>query len=80
MQSEYIERRRKMTNTSLLRNKIDGSGLKLKFIADKMGISYYTLQKKINNVTEFTASEIDMLCNILSIDSLEERQSIFFAV
>ncbi|MGD6877872.1 helix-turn-helix domain-containing protein [Bacillus infantis] len=69
-----------MTNTSLLRNKIDGSGLKLKFIADKMGISYYTLQKKINNVTEFTASEIDMLCNILSIDSLEERQSIFFAV
>lgn len=68
-----------MTNTNLLEKRIEDSGLKYKFIAEKLGINYYTLRKKMNNVTEFTASEIDALCEILNINSLKERQKIFFA-
>lgn len=68
-----------MTDTKLLKTKIKENGLKLKYIAGQIGISYYTLYKKINNETEFTASEIESLCCILSIKTLQERQDIFFA-
>lgn len=68
-----------MTNTELLMKYIDESGLKLYFIAEKMGLSRFGLAKKINNETEFKASEINMLCEILHIDSLEDRNRIFFA-
>ena len=51
-----------MTNTTLLRQKIDESGYKLKFLAEKCGLTYYGLMKKVNNETEFKASEIKVLC------------------
>ena len=47
-----------MTNTTLLRQKIDESGYKLQFLAEKCGLTYYGLMKKVNNETEFKASEI----------------------
>ena len=40
-----------MTNTKLLNEKIVESGLKRKFIAEKLGLSTYGLQRKIENVT-----------------------------
>lgn len=58
-----------MTNTELLRNIIKESGLKYKFIANKLELSAYGLQKKIDNATEFRTSEISALCKILNIDS-----------
>ena len=42
-----------MTNTTLLRQKIDESGYKLQFLAEKCGLTYYGLMKKVNNETEF---------------------------
>ena len=68
-----------MTDTVLLKQRIKDSGLKLQFIAEKMGISRYTLTMKINNDSEFTTSEVESICNILGIDSLTERNDIFFA-
>lgn len=68
-----------MTNTNLLMFKIDESGLKRSFIASKLGLSSYGLAKKINNETEFKASEINLLCEILNIKSLKEKEAIFFA-
>ena len=68
-----------MTNTDRLKGLISNSGLKYLAIAEKMGLTYYGLQKKINNVTEFKASEIAMLCDILKISNSEEKESIFFA-
>lgn len=68
-----------MTNAKLLREIVEKSGLKYKFIAEKMGLSRFGLMKKIDNENEFKASEIEKLCEILGIDSLEDREDIFFA-
>ena len=68
-----------MTDTQLLREKIDKSGYKLRFIAAKLGITYPGFLKKINNETEFKASEIQILYDLLNMDGAE-RDAIFFAV
>lgn len=68
-----------MTNTSLLREKIDASGLKLGAIAEKMVISYSWLKKKIDGEKPFKAYEIQILCEVLGITDLEEKERIFFA-
>lgn len=68
-----------MTNTSLLRKRIDDSGYKLHFIAMQLGITYQGFLKKINNTTEFKASEIATLKELLKLTN-EELQQIFFAV
>lgn len=66
-----------MTNTKLLKDKIDESGVKLKFIAEKLDLTYSGLRKKINNSTEFKASEIAELSKILELNK-NEVMSIFF--
>jgi len=69
-----------MTDTKLLEQKIDESGYKRSYIAKAIGLkSAYGLAKKINNETEFKATEINALCELLKIDSLEEKELIFFA-
>lgn len=68
-----------MTNTELLMDYVKKSGLKLGYIAEQMELSRYGLSNKINNVTEFKASEIEKLCNLLHITSMEDRSRIFFA-
>lgn len=67
-----------MTDTKLLRDKIKDSGLKYSFIAAKMGLSKQGFSKKIENDSEFKASEIQRLYEILNL-SVEERDEIFFA-
>jgi hypothetical protein len=67
-----------MTNTLLLEDRIKNSGYKRSYIANKIGMSAYTLAKKINNENEFLASEINGLCDILNIDT-KDRMAIFFA-
>ena len=67
-----------MTNTELLSKLIKDSGLKLQFIAEKMGISRSSLNNKIQNRTEFRAGEIESLCSILGINTIEERHRVFF--
>lgn len=68
-----------MTNTNLLRKKLDESGYKLRFIARQLGITYQGFLKKINNETEFKASEIQSLKEILNLTD-EERDMIFFTL
>ena len=69
-----------MTNKELLQEKIDKSGYKRSYIAKAIGLkSAYSLALKINNKNEFKASEINALCEILNISTLEERHAIFFA-
>lgn len=66
-----------MTDTKALREKIDDSGYKLRFIAKQLGITYQGFLKKINNETEFKATEIQTLCNLLNID-IQGKEQIFF--
>ena len=68
-----------MTNTALLKEKIEKTGLKISFIADFVGVSRQLLWKKINNKTTFDQFEIEKMCNVLKIDSLDEKEAIFFA-
>lgn len=69
-----------MTDTEALKKKIFDSGLKQGYIAERLGLSSYGFAKKMNNVTEFKATEIQMLCEILHITSLKEKDAIFFKV
>lgn len=68
-----------MTDTKLLREKIEASGLKLRFIADQLDISDKTLAMKIENRTQFKASEIVKLNELLHIRSADECKKIFLA-
>ena len=67
-----------MTDTELLRSKIEEKGLKLNSIASQLGLTYYALSLKISNKSEFKAEEIQKICTILSINSLREKENIFF--
>lgn len=68
-----------MTNTSVLNMMIQDSGLRRSWILKRLGIkSYATLRAKISNESEFTASEIDKLCEILNLNK-SQREAIFFA-
>lgn len=67
-----------MTDSKKLRMYIRESGLKLSFIAYKIGISVQALINKIEGKTEFKASEISKLCKLLNIDLLG-MNVIFFA-
>lgn len=68
-----------MTNTELLQNTIRDSGLKISAILEKVNIkTYSTLRAKIENKSEFTASEIEKLCKVLNLNK-DQREAIFFA-
>ena len=67
-----------MTDTQALRAAINNRGLKNKYVAAQMGLSSYEKKKKIENDSEFKASEIMKLSEILDL-SVEEREAIFFA-
>lgn len=68
-----------MTNTKLLKEWIKKSGLKQEFIAEKLNLSSYGFARKRDNLSKFDAAEINVLCEILNINSLEDRFAVFFA-
>lgn len=68
-----------MTDTEKLKEAIDKSGIKLDAILTVTGIkSYATLRGRINNETEFTASEISAIAYLLRMTP-DQRDAIFFA-
>ncbi len=68
-----------MTNTTELNALIDKLGYKKGWIAKQIGLSAYGLSLKINNRNQFTAEEIQKMCDLLKITSLKEKDRIFFA-
>lgn len=66
-----------MTDTVLLKQKIKESGYKISYIAEKLGLSYPGLKKKIDNQTDFRAGEIQTLSDLLCL-SVDEKEAIFF--
>lgn len=68
-----------MTNTKLLLEWIDKSGYKRSYIAAQLGLSTFGLQRKIENASEFKPSEINALCKLLKINTLREKERVFFA-
>lgn len=68
-----------MVNTVLLYKKIEESGKKKSYLADKLGISTQAFRLKCLNKNEFLSSQVDILCKELDITSLSEKEEIFFA-
>lgn len=67
-----------MTDSTALRQLIDSKGLKLSYVAERIGLSAYGFSLKLNNKSEFRTGEIARLCELLGI-SVEQRDKIFFA-
>lgn len=63
-------------NTKLLQQKIKDSGLKMGFIAEKLGRSRQALSDKIQGKTEFLPSEIRILCELLHLSG-DDRRLVF---
>lgn len=66
-----------MTDTMMLRDCIQNSGLKLGHVAHVMGITNNTLRNKLENESEFKLSEADKLSKILGMTP-EQRDRCFF--
>lgn len=60
-----------------LKEAISNSGIKLAYMSEQLGLSRSGLYKKINKDTEFTASEIQKVQDILRLSD-EDRDDIFF--
>ena len=67
-----------MTNTALLESYIKNSGYKKGFIAKQLGLTSHGFNLKVNNKSEFKATEMTILCNILKINA-KDKEAIFFA-
>lgn len=68
-----------MVNTEALNEIIEKSGKKKGYIAERIGITPQSLRKKILNITDFTTSEVIILCEELGITKLADKERIFFA-
>lgn len=68
-----------MTDTKLLEDLISKSGKKKGFLAKRVELSRQGFRNCVINKAEFTASQIDILCEELNITSLKLRQAVFFA-
>lgn len=69
--------KRIMTNTKLLREKIDACGYKITFVAKQCGLTYQGFLKKVNNESEFKVSETMILKELLHLTDAEWEE-IFF--
>lgn len=67
-----------MTDTIAFEIAVTKSQLSKKAIAKALGVSVMSLTRKAANITEFKASEISKLVEILQLDNAE-RDKIFFA-
>lgn len=66
-----------MTNTTLLKKKIDSSGYKVIFLAEKVGLTPQGFYKKLKDGSEWTFSQVMILKDLLHLTN-EEVDSIFF--
>ncbi len=67
-----------MVNTEKLKAKMKDSGYKFEWVASQLNIHRASLQNKIEGRTEFKASEIQKLGELLNMTA-QQRDSIFFA-
>ena len=67
-----------MTNVKLLKEKIDQSGLKMNFIAEKLNMTPQGLYKKLADCSNWFYSQEVIIKNLLRLSD-EEVNLIFFA-
>lgn len=67
-----------MTNSALLRAALDSNHISICELAKALGVARYTIYKKISNRTEFKASEIQKMSDMLQLNEAD-KTAIFFA-
>lgn len=67
-----------MGNMEILRKKIDASGITYTAVAEKIGVSRETLYNRLGEKSEFKASEIASLTDMLRLKKAEQ-DAIFFS-
>ncbi len=67
-----------MVNTELLEERIIQSGKTKSYLADRIGCTIQTFRNKCVGNTEFKVSEVNVLCDELSITRLTDKERIFF--
>ena len=67
-----------MTDTKELEKIIKDSGLKKSFLAKALNLSRQGFMDKCRNKYPFTATEINILCRLLKIIKLTDKERIFF--
>ena len=78
LNKNQLGRRDILTDSLMLNNAISESGMTITAISQKLGITREGFYKKLNNETEFKASEIVLMQRILGLSN-KRRDSIFFA-
>lgn len=68
-----------MTDTLKLKALMLLQGFTQEDLAKYLGLSKQTINMKLNNKRSFKLSEIAKICELLLIDNMQERFSIFFA-
>lgn len=76
MKEKRVKKPEALVDTKALRLKIKESGLRLEHIIKALGMTYVTLQKRIDGKQAFTVPEMVQLCGILNIDEAS-RNAIF---
>ena len=66
-----------MTNTELLKEKIDKSGYRITFLAEKTGMTPQGFYKKLKDGSEWTYSQVKILSDLLCLTK-KETDYIFF--
>lgn len=66
-----------MVDEELLRKTINDRGLKMKYVAKELNLTYAGFSKKIKNITDFTVSEAYKLSEILGIKGYPLESKIF---
>ena len=69
---------KKLTNSKMLSDVISDTGITITAISKRIGITREGFYKKLNNETEFKASEISAIQQILHLTT-KKRDEIFFA-
>lgn len=67
-----------MTNTALLKEKISNAGIKLSFIAEKLGMSRQGFDRKLKDGSDFKAYQMFIIVDILHLSD-DEATAIFYA-
>lgn len=67
-----------MVDNERLKTEIKERGYKQRYLAAKLNLTPNGLSRKVNGITEFKASEIETLSDLLCFSN-EERNNIFFA-
>lgn len=68
----------RLTDSEALKKLINSKGLKLKYVAEYLGLSSYGFALKLDNKQEFKTSEVAALCKLLNIKDLRIKEALFF--